>query len=126
MLWRQIWPVLLSIGFTAHADFAPSVWLQLQTQSTATLAEQAAVHAKIDDLTYVSENILVSYLELGIQNQKSLYFCPLVNSSTLDPLHFATYQEQMETLRRAIKSARPITLEISRPWSPCIKSIHDP
>ena len=97
--------IALSMSLTAHADFAPSVWAQLQMRGVRTL------QAKITSLEMNGSQTRVGFREAG------------VSGSGHQEMDLCESLKEIELFRRAYDSGEILELGFQGPWSPCISSV---
>ncbi|MGE4131572.1 MAG: hypothetical protein AB7F86_08020 [Bdellovibrionales bacterium] len=118
--YRLLGVAILSIYFTAHADFGPSIWQQLQTQG------DRVVTAKIEALDVHTQLVRVAFAETGENHARGrLELCQDEGSAPAHREAFVTalHQQRLEILREALRTGEEVQLSIKGPWSPCLSSI---
>ncbi len=120
MLLRQITLIILTLSGTAHADFAPSVWDQMQHGGAQTIT------ARIESVDISTKFIRVGYQEMvndGAKSSMNLCMESIADHSQHEGWLSAVNNQRIETLRQALKSRELVELSFQGPWSPCLSSI---
>lgn len=120
MLIRSLTLLTLALSVTAHADFAPGVWNQLQDGGTQTIT------ARIESLDISTKAVRVGYREMvddGTKGQMNLCMDSIADHSQAEGWLSSVNNQRIESLRQALNSRELVDLSFKGPWSPCLSSI---
>jgi len=110
----------MTISVTAHAQFAPGVWDQLQHNGDRT------IEARIEGIDISSKSVQVEYQEMvddGGKGRIDLCRESVGDHSQHEGWLSAVNNQRIETLRQAKRSGEIVTISMRGPWSPCLSSI---
>ncbi len=120
MTLRLLTLLTMTLSGTAHADFAPSVWEQMQNGGAQTIT------ARIESLDISPSAVRVGYQEMvtdGSKSSMNLCLESLADHSMHEGWLSAVNNQRIESFRQALKSRELVELSFKGPWSPCLSSI---
>lgn len=110
----------LTISVTAHAQFAPGVWDQLQHNGDRT------IEARIEGVEISSKSVLIEYQEMvddGNKGRVELCRESIGDHSQHEGWLSAVNNQRIEALRQAERNRQLVKISLRGPWSPCLSSV---
>ena len=112
----------LSTSLTAHSEYGPGVWEQMQNGSTQ------AIRARIESVDVSGDQAVVEYSDHSGRRTKSplcIETQPLPSGRS-EELKAMFQNQRLEQLREARRSREVVELSFQGPWQSCLTSVRLP